>query len=995
MTNPHPFLPSGGEMGDLIRHYDWSATPVGPMESWPISLRVQVTLLLNARFPMLLFWGPQLTTWYNDAFRSRLGNDDKHPGYLGHSGPDIWAESWSLLGPLIEAILAGGEAVWAVDQQLPVFQKEQLAAAHWTYCFSPIVNDIGAVSGVLLTCLETNQAVENPPPRTQPTAVSGQAGAQTNGPHQTQPEVDAQFRHVADRSPTGLWLSDPEGVITYLNKTLIDWTGMAYGDLLGVGWANAILAQDRQQALEAFTRAVASRTHYQTEFRIKTGDGPVIWCRAAGDPFYLPDGSYGGYAGFCLDIQASVEAQQHLRESEQRFQNLVREATVGIIVLIGEAMQVSIVNEAYARLVGRTQQELLGKNLFTVIPEAEAAFGPLITGVRTSGEPLSLTAIPYAVAGPGKQIEGYLDLVYQPYRERDGTISGVIILCQDVTEQVVARRRAEESEARLRGVIAAAPAGIGLFVGRELLIQHPNQTFIDLMGKGPGVEGLPLREAMPELLTENQPFLTILDRVFTTGVPYTSPASLVKIVQQGVLQDKFYNLSYTPLYNGLGEVYAILEIAIDVTAQVQAQQALEETQEALQGAIELAQLGTWELDLPSGQLAYSPRLRAWHGLTADEVITREQAYRFVRPADRPRVLGGIAEAIKAGGSGRYDIEYTVTIGSSERLLHAQGKAYVDEQGSAYKVAGTVQDITQQRHRQRALEQQVQERTQALAISNAELAVALNELAATNADIRTSNEQYIVLNNQLQYANRLLSQSNEDLQRFAYVASHDLQEPLRKIQQFGDLLRTEHAVALGEEVVYLERMQSAAQRMSSLIQDLLRYSRISGQSAASQAPVLLQQVVAQVLTDLELVIEETGAQISVDPLPTLIGDPSQLAHLFQNLFSNALKFRRPGIAPVISLQARLIGQADLPIHVKPGKLTQFYHQLEVVDNGIGFEPQYGQRIFGAFQRLHRKNEYAGTGIGLSISERVVTSHGGAITATSQLGQGATFSIYWPV
>ena len=326
--------------------------------------------------------------------------------------------------------------------------------------------------------------------------------------------------------------------------------------------------------------------------------------------------------------------------------------------------------------------------------------------------------------------------------------------------------------------------------------------------------------------------------------------------------------------------------------------------------------------------------------------------------------------------------------------------YFDEQGQAYKIVGTVQDVTEQRHIQLALERQVQERTQELAATNEELESIMEELAATNEEleatneeIRAVNEEYVALNDQLQRANSLLSRSNHNLQRFAYVASHDLQEPLRKIQQFGDLLKTEHAAASGSESVYLDRMQDAAVRMSTLIRDLLSYSQITAETEIRE-PVSLNQVVEQVLSDLELVINESQARIKVSFLPTIIGDASQLGQLFQNLLSNALKFRRPGIAPLIEVKASIVSATDLPDEAKPIRAVPFYHCIVVSDNGIGFDPQYNRRIFEAFQRLHRKHEYAGTGLGLSITEQVVSNHGGSITASSQPGQGATFSVYLP-
>lgn len=246
---------------------------------------------------------------------------------------------------------------------------------------------------------------------------------------------------------------------------------------------------------------------------------------------------------------------------------------------------------------------------------------------------------------------------------------------------------------------------------------------------------------------------------------------------------------------------------------------------------------------------------------------------------------------------------------------------------------------------------------------------------------------------LQTANQELIRSNENLQQFAYVASHDLQEPLRKIQQFGDLLKARTAGASEEAVGYLERMQSAASRMSTLIKDLLSYARISTRQDENQ-PVSLAQVVGNVLDDLQVSIAEAQAVIRVDVLPTVTGDAMQLGQLFQNLIGNALKFRRADTALHIHVQCRLITAAAMPKTVRILRQTADYYQVDVIDNGIGFEEKYLDRIFQVFQRLHSRSEFSGTGIGLAICEKVVANHGGAITAASQLNQGTTFSVYLP-
>ncbi|QJD79571.1 PAS domain-containing sensor histidine kinase [Spirosoma rhododendri] len=577
-----------------------------------------------------------------------------------------------------------------------------------------------------------------------------------------------------------------------------------------------------------------------------------------------------------------------------------------------------------------------------------------------------------------------------------GDLQRLAGVAQEVTQQVVAHRKLEESEAKLRSLIAAAPAGIGLFVGRDLVIEYPNQTFIDIVGKGPGVEGLPLREAMPELLSEGQPFLTILDEVFTTGVPFISPASLVKIVQNGVLNDNYYNISYTPIRDVTGQVYAILDIAIDVTEQVLAQQALAEKEAVLNSAVELAELGTFSVDVTTQVITTSPRVASWFGfesLAADA----EAFINGVGQADRGLVRDSLANALRPGLDGRYDVVHSIVHARTGQqvIIHALGRVYTDVAGNPVRLEGTAQDITIQREQQLFLEQQVQERTDELAAANEELIASNEELAAINEELGASNEEYVSINEELEESNSLLVRSNDNLQTFAYVASHDLQEPLRKIQQFGDLLKTRLGDSIGaEELGYLERMRVAAGRMSTLIRDLLSFSRISTQRNSDDT-VSLRVLINNVLDVLDMAITNTGAQVQIDELPTVPGDTSQLGQLFQNLISNALKFRRPGVEPRIQIRSQRINAVELPPSVRPIRRTAYYERIEVVDNGIGFEEKYLDRIFQVFQRLHGKSQYEGTGVGLAICEKVITNHGGAITASSQPGQGATFSVYLPV
>ena len=262
----------------------------------------------------------------------------------------------------------------------------------------------------------------------------------------------------------------------------------------------------------------------------------------------------------------------------------------------------------------------------------------------------------------------------------------------------------------------------------------------------------------------------------------------------------------------------------------------------------------------------------------------------------------------------------------------------------------------------SLEQRVAERTEALSRANEELEAEVAERSRAEVE---------------------LARSNAELEQFAYVASHDLQEPLRKIMAFGDLLVAEHSDTPSERGHdYPERMQDAARRMQTLINDLLAYSRVTTRGRPF-TPVDLTQVANEVLSDLQIRVEQSGGRVELSDLPNIDADPLQMRQLLQNLIGNALKYQRADAAPVVKVY-------EQPLNGHEGALCQ----INVQDNGIGFDEKYLDRIFVPFQRLHSRNEYEGTGIGLAICSKIVQRHGGSITAKSTPGQGATFMVALP-
>ena len=227
----------------------------------------------------------------------------------------------------------------------------------------------------------------------------------------------------------------------------------------------------------------------------------------------------------------------------------------------------------------------------------------------------------------------------------------------------------------------------------------------------------------------------------------------------------------------------------------------------------------------------------------------------------------------------------------------------------------------------------------------------------------------------------LKRSNQDLQDFASIASHDLQEPLRKVIMFGDRLNAQFSAEMNEKALgYLERMSNAAARMQTLIDELLLFSRVSSTAKPFKA-TNLDIIVREVLSDLESRLNRSSARIEIENLPTVEADRIQMRQLFQNLISNALKFHKKNIPPEVLIQGHVNGSGACEIIVR--------------DNGIGFDEQYAQRIFKPFERLHGRSEFEGTGMGLAICRKIVKRHGGSIGVKSRPNEGCEFSIILPL
>lgn len=1203
---PTGYLRGGGEMGELTRGHNWPNTSAGAIETWPLSLRVHVNMMLQSRFPMLIFWGRDLLTFYNDAFRPSLGSDGKHPSSLGQPGEQSWAESWPVIGPMIDNIMAGGESVWFEDQKLPIYREGSMGYAYWTYSLSPLANDEGQTCGVLVTCMETTRLVENV---------------------QELEQSKHRFRDLVDKAQSPICILKGEEMVLEIGNEPLFAVWQTNRSALGQPLLQ-ILPELAGQPIIGWLRDVYRKgvtldlTEVPAQLERKGGEVETRYFNFMYQPYREADGTISGVMAMATDVTDHVLNRQQLEESRRQLLSLFDQLPVAIALLNKDRLTVNLANAFYCEIIDKKHDEIIGRPLLDVLPEmAGQRFDELMNAVMTTGIPYTANEVPAQLVRNGQLETFYVNLRYNPVKEGDGSISGVLVVATDLTQTVQARQKIEETAKKLNTLIQSASVAVGLFIGRDLIIETPNEAFIEIVGRGPHIAGKPLRSVMPEL--ESQPFLQILDGIFSsgepfkmygaklliqrsdelleryfdvtfspifdehgsvtaildisvdvteqvlnrkrieesesrfrslieeapvatclfvgpemrvevinemmvqawgktfsvlnkpliealpelkgqpfidllanvyaTGVAYKGIAAPVDLVINGRLDTYYYDFTYKPLLNDEGQVWAIINVSINVTdrvlairrleeselfarniidnspvamvvftgeqmeistinqnmlqmlgrdesiigrsfldvmpelvatplmerlrrvyatgetftqpeeqlrllkegqpysgyyqyiykplrntagdiygvittateitPQVLARKKIEETEKALRGAIELAELATWRIDTVTKDVTYSPRLQEWLGNQASLMQTGGSPN--IHEKDRGRIHSAIMKALEPTGTGHFDEVYTIVnlLTGKERIIHANGSLVYDEKGSLLGLAGTAQDITVQKNLQLALE--------------AEVAVQTEELAQAVQNLEDANKQ--------------LLRSNEELAQYAYVASHDLQEPLRKIKLFSNLLTTEQSPMQQGEII--AKIMRSTDRMSLLIHDLLEFSRLL-KSDALFRPLDLRALVTDVIGDFELLIAEKQADVNVGQLPIIEGVVLQMNQLFSNLIGNALKFTKTGTTPFIAISSRRATREEVSQHVANPVPDIPYHLIAVEDNGIGFDQIYLEQIFEVFRRLHGRDEYSGSGIGLAICRRVVQNHQGGIFAEAKSGEGARFYILLP-
>jgi len=859
-------------------------------------------------------------------------------------------------------VYRSGKKIYERGILVEIGQKDHTITAFYDFTYSPLRDYTGNITGVITTASDVTEHLT--------TVHKHQEGEERYRLLiQEAPVATGVFTgkdhnvSVANDKMIGYWGKDKSVIGKPVSEAIPEIKGQPFNDLLDEVFNTGITYSAKSAPADLVVDGVLSTYYFDYTYK----------------PLRNANGDIYGVLNMAQDVTAEVETRRSLEASELKLRSVFANASAALALFVGRDLVIELANQVFTDTIGKGS-EILNRKLSDVIPELTGqASLRMLQEVFDTGKPSQRFESQVNLLRDGVMTSNYYNVTYTPLFNEMGDVYAVLDIGIDVTEAVLARQNLEESELFARSIISNSPVAKLVFIGENMVIRTANENMLAMLGKDDSIIGKPFMEAVPELV--ETPLMNRLRDVLHTGASFNQPEEKIELLHHGEPYTGYYNYNYKVLRNTSGENYGVLVTAIEVTAQVVARQKIEEAEQVLRDAVELAELATWSVDTRTGQIGYGERMKQWIGVKEDE-RDFDIGTTHIPDKDRERIVKALKEATRPEGSGIYDEEHLIenVVSGQRRYIHSRAKTFFDQDHKPYKLIGIAQDITEQREVQLTLEQLVQQRTE--------------ELETMNEELAAINEEYMATNEDLSQSNHLLIQSNQSLQQFAYVASHDLQEPLRKIQSFGNLLFNRYAETLGDGANLIHRMQAAAARMSGLIEDLLTFSRISNQIEASGS-VSLTEVVQHVLSDLELTIQEIGAVITIKNLPVIVGDDSQLGQLFQNLLSNALKFRQKGQTPVIDINCKIVSFSDLPLMIKPAQIAHLYYQIDVADNGIGFEQKYSERIFQLFQRLHGRSEFAGTGIGLSICERVAANHGGAICAVSELGKGSTFSIYLPI
>ncbi|MDQ8012574.1 MAG: PAS domain S-box protein [Flavobacterium nitrogenifigens] len=683
-------------------------------------------------------------------------------------------------------------------------------------------------------------------------------------------------------------------------------------------------------------------------------------------PIKVEDGSIGGILVTVIETTEKKIVADALQESNAQFVNNIMQAPVPEAILRGTDFVVEMANFVLLNNIWKKEEnEVQGKKILEIFPELKKQkYAALLKKVYESGNAYSESESLLFIDNKKNGNPFYVDFEFAPLRESDNSISGIRMTLIDVTEKVEARKKIEESEKRFRLLTESIPQliwetdadGNALFTSGR---------WLEYTGIEPGIEGSWQKMIHPDDFEEN---IKIWQHALATGEMYRCDVRMRRkdgsyrwhtVIGEPVFCPDNNIVNWVGAFTDIHTEKAFThELEQQVTARtrelIQINESLRKSEERYHLMVEEVQ------EYAILYLNGNGIIENWNagaekikGYKAEEIIGKYFAVFYTEKDQKNNLPQRLLEIAREKG----------------KVIHEGWRARKD--GSQFWASVVITAVHNKKGE----------------------VIGFSKVTHDLTERKKANDKLKMNALELEQKNNELEEMNKELQSFAYISSHDLQEPLRKIQTFASQIIEKEAENLSENGKdKFKRMQNAAQRMQTLINDLLAYSRTNIQERIF-IKTDLNQIINEVKEDLTEELEQKSAVIKIEQTSEVDIIPFQFKQLLYNLISNSLKFSNPDIPIIIKITSEIaLGKNLTEEKLIPAKK---YCHIEISDNGIGFEAQYNKKIFEVFQRLHGRDRYNGTGIGLAIVKKIIENHNGIITASGIQNQGASFNIYIPV